>query len=401
MMMAGEKQRWRWAAMLALWAGCVLLASPGLTGCGREEKKVVAEPPAPKVEGEKVTFAEGAPQKTSLAVEVAEPRKYAVTHLTGRLFWNDEATVRIFTPVAGRVSQILVTLGQTVTAGTPLAKIDSPDFGQALADARTAAGNLRQADKAFARAKELFAHGAAAQKDVENAEAAFISATSERDRAKARLALYGGSDKGTEEMYLLRTPLPGVVVEKNINPGQEVRADQMLANATQLYAPLFVISDPTRLWVQLDVAESDLPSLQLGQTLRISARAYANKVFEGTLESIGDSLDPTTRTVKVRGVVNNPDKLLKAEMYVTVDVVTDTTNLTQASVEIPSKAIFMRNNQYYLFVERAPGEYHRQVVKLGIEQDGKVQVFDGVTAGEKVVTEGSLLLQALIDAEKS
>src|SRR5581483_3288079 len=362
-----------------------LLAALCLVGC-KEEKKTT-DVAGPKVAGEKVIFAADAPQTASLSVETAEPRKVAITHFTGRLYWDDDATVRIFTPVAGRVGEILVNLGQSIPANTALAKINSPDFGQALADARTAAGNLRAAEKAFTRAKELQAHGAAPLKDVENAEAAYTSAISERDRAQARLALYGGSDKASDSMYLLRTPLSGVVVEKNINPGQEVRADQMLANATQLFAPLFVVSDPTRLWVQLDVHEADLPGLEAGQTLRIYSQAYPNQAFEGTLENIGDSLDPATRTVKGRGVVNNPDKLLKAEMYVTVDVLADATKITQSSVEIPSKAVFMKNNQSYLFIEKSPGEYQRQIVKLGIEQDGKVQVFDGVSPGQKVVTE--------------
>ncbi len=322
-----------------------LLAALCLVGC-KEEKKTT-DVAGPKVAGEKVIFAADAPQTASLSVETAEPRKVAITHFTGRLYWDDDATVRIFTPVAGRVGEILVNLGQSIPANTALAKINSPDFGQALADARTAAGNLRAAEKAFTRAKELQAHGAAPLKDVENAEAAYTSAISERDRAQARLALYGGSDKASDSMYLLRTPLSGVVVEKNINPGQEVRADQMLANATQLFAPLFVVSDPTRLWVQLDVHEADLPGLEAGQTLRIYSQAYPNQAFEGTLENIGDSLDPATRTVKVRGVVNNPDKLLKAEMYVTVDVLADATKITQSSVEIPSKAVFMKNNQSY------------------------------------------------------
>jgi membrane fusion protein, heavy metal efflux system len=377
-------------------AGTVLVFA-ALVGCGREEKKP-ADVPAAKVDGDKVKFPENAPQQASFTVEVAQPRKVAITRVTGRLYWNDEATVRIFTPVLGRVSDILVNLGQTVPAGTPLAKINSPDFAQALSDARTAAGNLRAADKSFTRAKELFDHGAAAQKDVESAEAAFVSATSERDRAEARLALYGGSNKATNDLYLLRTPLPGVVVEKNINPGQEVRADQMLANATQLFAPLFVVSDPTRLWVQLDVKESDLPTLQVGQSLKIYSQAYTNMAFEGTLESIGDSLDPATRMVKVRGIVNNPDKLLKAEMYVSVDVMMDTSRLAQGSVEVPAQALFMQDNRYYLFIEKAPGEYQRQLVKWDKEQDGKVEVYEGVTAGEKVVTEGALLLRTLLES---
>ncbi len=137
-----------------------------------------------------------------------------------------------------------------------MAEIDSPDFAQALANARTAVGNLAAADKAYSRSKELLAHGAAAAKDVEAAEAAYVAARAERDRAEAVLANYGGSDKSTNAVYILRSPIAGVLVDKNINPGQELRADLMLANAPTLFAPSFIVSDPTKLWLQLDVAES-------------------------------------------------------------------------------------------------------------------------------------------------
>jgi cobalt-zinc-cadmium efflux system membrane fusion protein len=218
----------------------------------------------------------------------------------------------------------------------------------------------------------------------------------------ARLALYGGNEKTGDQLYELRSPLAGVIVDKNINPGQEVRADQMLANATQLFAPLFVVSDPTKLWVQVDLHESFLAAVKPGQKLRIYSGAYPDKVFEGVLENIGDSLDPATRIVKVRGLVDNSARLLKAEMYVSVDITVDAAETVEAGVDIPEKAVFMKDNQYYLFIERAPGQYERQLVKLGVEQDGKIQVVEGVKAGQKVVTEGCLLLQALVEsADKS
>jgi cobalt-zinc-cadmium efflux system membrane fusion protein len=374
----------------------LLLAVGFALGCRRQN--VETEPPAPKISAENISFQADSPQLTSLSVETAEPRKLAVTHLTGRLFWDEDATVRIFSPVVGRVSALLAKPGQTVSSNTPLAEINSPDFGQAMADARTADGNLRLAERTLARVRELFDHGAAAQKDVENAEAACISATSERNRAQARLSLYGGSDNGADDMYLLRTPLAGVVVEKNVNPGQEVRADQMLANAPPLFAPLFVVSDPTRLWIQLDVPELDITTLQPGLPLRIYSRAYPDKIFEGELENIGDSLDPATRTVRARGAVNNPDKLLKAEMYVTVDVLADDSKAAVAGVEIPAKAVFIKDNQPYLFIEKSPGQYERRLVKTGSENDGKILILDGVMAGQRVVTDGCLLLEALIES---
>lgn len=377
-----------WLAMLAVF---------GLVGCSKEKAPSFKPPPDPKVAGEKVSFETNAPQLASISVQTAQARTVAVTHVTGRLYWNEDTTVGVFTPVAGRVIALRADLGQAIKKGSPLAELDSPDFGQALANARTAVGNLAAADKAYSRSKELLAHGAAAAKDVEAAEAAYVAAQAEHDRAEAVLANYGGSDKSTNSVYILRSPIGGVLVDKNINPGQELRADQMLANAPNLFAPIFVVSDPTKLWLQLDVAESDLPSLRAGQSLQIISRSYPGKTFDGVVDIIGATMDPNTRTVKVRGLVNNPDKLLKAEMYVLVNVVEASSQTGQLGVEISSKALFMKGDDSFVFIEDAPGTYERKQVKVGTEKDSTVPVFEGVSAGQKVVTEGALLLQALVE----
>lgn len=368
-----------------------------LAGCSSKETTQTSEPPAPRVVGETIIFATNAPQLSAIAVETVATRTLAVSHVTGRLYWDDDKTVRVFTPVAGRVVSVLADIEQSLKAGATLAEVDSPDFGQALAAARTAVGNFAAADRAYSRAKELLAHGSAASKDVEAAEAAFRAAQAERDRALAQLANYGGSIASTNSIYLLRSPIAGVLVEKNLNAGQELRPDMMLGNVPQTYNPLFTISDPTMLWLQLDVSETDLPSLQTGLPLHITSQAFPGKSFGGTLEKIGDSLDPATRTVKVRGVVSNPDKLLKAEMYVLVDVVQNADRAAGESLEVPSRALFLRDNDYCVFLEQSPGQYRRQKVKVGVEKDNKVPILEGVTAGQKVVSEGALLLQALLE----
>lgn len=368
-----------------------------MAGC--RQKELGAGPPAPKADGDTVVFASNAPQLSLLAVQAAEARTTAIVRLTGRLYWNDDTTVRIFTPVAGRVMAIHVDLGDPISAGTALADINSPDFGQALANARIAVGNLATADRAFARSNDLFEHGAAARKDVEAAEAAYIAALAERDRAEAVLANYGGSNKGTNSVYILRSPLAGELVDKNINPGQEIRADMMLANAPNFTAPIFVVSDPAKLWLQVDVAEPDIPYLHAGQQLRIYSPAFPGRAFEGTVAKVGATLDPATRTVKVRGVVNNPDKLLKTEMYVTVDVLTDTAKNSQAGVEIATKAIFLKDDRHYLFIETASGQFQRRGVKVDMENDGHSVVVDGLAAGQRVVTDGCLLLEAILEGE--
>jgi cobalt-zinc-cadmium efflux system membrane fusion protein len=374
------------------------LAMAGIAACSRPAP-APAGPPPPDVQGDTVIFAARSPQLAFIATIPAAPRRLGLTHLTGRLYWADDVTVHIFSPVTGRITAVRADVGQPVVAAAALAEISSPDFGQALADARTAEANLTAAHQAFARASDLFAHGAAAGKEVEAARASEAAALAERDRSRSRLALYWGSPTDAGQVYVLRSPLAGVLVERNVNPGQEVRPDQMLANAANLYAPLFVVTDPTRLWLQLDVPEWNLAAVSPGQQLRISSQAFPNQVFAGRISNVGDELDPATRSVRVRGVVENPARLLKAEMYVLVDVVREDVAVAQAGVDVPSSAVFTAADQTFIFVEVAPGRYQRRAVSIGTEKDGRIPILTGVDAGQLVVNEGALLLQSIIEPE--
>jgi len=291
----------------------------------------------------------------------------------------------------------LADVNQPVVAGTPLAVLDSPDFAAAVSAARTAEAALAAADKTFTREKELLAHGAAAQKDVEAAEAAYVAALAERDRSEQVLANYGGSVTNTTAGYTLRSPIAGVLVDKNINPGQELRADLMLANAPNFFSPVFTVSDPGQLWLQVDVAEADLPAVRAGEGLDLTTRAYPGRVFHGQVDRVAAAMDPATRTVRVRGVVDNADRALKAEMYVLVDIVQDAAQAGTLGVDVPAKAIFMKGDDSLVFVQTAPGVFERRKVKVGIEQDSRIPVFSGVRPGEAVVSEGALLLQALVE----
>ncbi|MDR3403256.1 MAG: efflux RND transporter periplasmic adaptor subunit [Chthoniobacter sp.] len=399
-----------------LWPSLLLglLAAFGLAAC-HSEKQVGAEPAEIKIEGDKISLPQGGPQQASLAVEEVKAVQKTVVHFTGRLIWDEEKTVRVFSSVGGRVDKINVAIGQSVAAGEPLATMFSADFGQAQADANKADADLKLSERTLMRLRDLFEHGAAAQKDVEAAEDDFENKRAEQQRAHARLKLYGVESGTVDGLFSLNAPLSGVVVEKSINPGQEVRPDQMLANDAKLVAPLFVISDPRRLSVQLDVTELDIANLKPGQPIEIHTRAYPDRVFEGRIEVIGQSLDPQTRAVKALGYVDNADGLLKAEMYVAVGVAESETKPAEATVsssdpaknrpagpkvEIPVKAVFSKDNRNFVFVEKSPGNYERQSVEIGLEHSGRVCITDGLVAGERVVTEGSLQLQAMMEGSK-
>jgi cobalt-zinc-cadmium efflux system membrane fusion protein len=372
--------------ILACFSLAILLA-----GCHRETSPENSDDP--KVTGAQISFPADSPQLASLELAPVESLAPASTQLSGRLTWNDDVTVRIFTPFAGRVRKITADIGQTVEKNSALAEVESPDFGQAQADARKAEGDLKLAERSLAREQELFAHGAAAQKDLEAAEDAQVQAAAERARAVSKIAAYGATVDSPDEIFVLQTPLAGTVVDKRINPGQEIRPDQMLANIPEVTDPLFVVSDPTRLWIQIDATEVDVPRLQPGCEFTFTSRAFPDETFTGRVDKVSEFIDPNTRTIKVRGSVDNPRRLLKAEMFVNVILPGGEAH----GLSVPAAAVFLKGDNHFVFVQTKPGEFTRQEVAIGSEQEGRVLVLSGLQAGQQVVTDGCIFLQQLME----
>lgn len=383
---------WRTALCLAAALGA------GLAGCRAERRAV--DPPGPRIDGERIVYPADAVELASLSTAAAAAAPVGTVRTTGRLAWDEDRTARVFSPIGGRVWQLRADLAQPVARGTPLAAIESSDFGQAQADANRAATDLAAAERTLARLRELYEHAAAPQKDLEAAAADRDRAKVESARAMARLALLGGvggvggsggiggqrgSMPGVDQHFVLRSPIAGVVVERAINPGLEVRADAP--------APLFVISDPSRLWVYLDVVEQDLPAVRSGLPFSLRCDAYPQQVFGGRVEVVGDTLDPATRTVKARGSLRNPRRLLKAEMYVEVEVADPA---RRPALEVPSAAVLAEGQRRYVFVEEGRGRFTRRAVTAGAERGGKTVILAGLAAGQRVVVDGSLLLESLL-----
>jgi cobalt-zinc-cadmium efflux system membrane fusion protein len=356
-------------------------------GCQKSEE--FADTSYVRIESNQVIVQPGSPPASSIQVETAKAPGPAGLVVNARLVWDDNATTRLFTPLAGRVTRIAAEVGKSVQAGDMLALIASPDYGQAQADARRAATDLLLAEQTLSRMKELFDHGAATQKDLQAAEADTERARLEKQRTAERLALYGGASEGVDQAYTFKAPIAGVVVEKNINPGAELRSDQMLANTPQLASPLFVITDPTRLWVQIDMPERDSGKVRAGQTFTIKSTSLPGESFTGRVDSVSDGLDPTTRTLKALGSVANPERRLKAEMFVKAEFTLD----QEAGTEVPAKAVFLREEKHCVFVENAPGRYSRREVIVGSERAGRIILTGGIEPGQQVVVDGSLLLE--------
>lgn len=339
-----------------------------------------------RAEGDKIVLSE--PDKADFLKLVAtESDPGSIVRLPGRLVWNDEKTVRIFPQLSGRVLRMTADVGQGVKAGQTLALLSSGDFGLALADAQKAAADQAVAEKARERNRELREAGIIAEKDWQQAEADALRAKAEAARAKQRLSGLGGETDGS---YALKTPLAGTVVERNLTPGMEFRPEQ----ATQ---PLFVVTDPRSLWLQLDAAEADLPYLKAGETVDIEVRQYPGEQFKGKILHVADFVDPQSRTIKVRCAVANPDRRLKAEMFAEVAVVLPASEM----LVIPSAAVMLQGTQRYVLVESGKGEFVRRAVDVGSDREGRSEIRSGLKAGERVVTEGNLHLMKYFKVQQA
>ena len=371
-----------------MFQAAIVLAT--LAGCGQPAAEVAQN--EPKIDGESVVFPQGSGAVDKLGSTTLSQVPTPAFRLNGRLTWNEDRTVRIFTPFAGRVARILVQPGDRVKQGQALAVISSPDFGQAQADARRAESDYALAGKNLARLQELEQHGVAPLKDLQTAEADQARAQAELSRTRARLKLYGSRASGVDQTYTLTSPVAGTVVEKNINPGQELRPDQMISNAPAL----FVVTDPESLWVQLDATERDLAEIKLGQQISIRSPVYHDEDFTARVDAVSDFLDPATRTIKVRASINNSHHRLKAEMFVTGELRGSKT----LQLQVPAKSVFFQGGKYYLFVDNGAGKYTRRQVTIGDEQQDSVEIRDGIAPGEKVVTDGALMLQQILQPRR-
>lgn len=369
-----------------LTALCLLPLALLLNGC--EKPADAPSGPEPKVEGNSILYAPDAPELNSIRSAAIRMQPIPPVTLNARVTWNEDKTVRVFSPFGGRVERILVQQGQAVARGTPLAVIASPDFGQAQADAGRAQGDLALAEKNLTRLRELEENGVAARKELQVAEAEHARANAEYSRARSRLAIHGGAGRGIDNSYTLTSPIAGVLVEKNINPGQEVRPDQSAPGTPAL----FVITDPTALWIQMDATEKDIPLLKPGKRIDVLAAVYPGRAFPATIASVADFLDQTTHTIKARALAENKERLLKGDMYVRAKVDFDGAE----ELLLTTKALYFQGEQHFVFVEEGNGKFTRRPVKVGDVRGGQTEILDGLKDGEKVVVEGTLMLQQVL-----
>ena len=341
-----------------------------------------------KTASDEVVFAANSPQLANLKIEpVIEITASTTSPLNGKITFDENYTSRISSPILGRALSIKAQIGDKVKAGQVLMTIDSPELGSALADARKAYADLQLKNKAFERNSLLLAGGVIARKDLETSQSDLAQAIAEEQRANARLKNLG-AQRNADESFMLRAPIAGVVVDRQVNPSSEVRPDAP--------APLFIITNPEHLWASIDLPERDLTKVVPGQKLAIQVDAYPDEIFSGNIDSIGVMVDPATRRINVRCTVQSRGKL-KPEMYAQISPL-NTQNIKV--IRLANTALITEGLYSYVFVEVSPNHFKKRRVSLNSQEREFATVKTGLSVGERVITSGAFLLNSELAVAK-
>jgi len=377
------KIQFRWSPV------AVVLAGFSLAGCQNSRAGTPAATPiAPPGE---VWLTPKQVKEASIQVQKVDEQDVNDTILTsGRVTLDDLRSAHVFSPVTGRVVKIAAELGQHVKKGDLLAVIESPDIGNAVSDVHKAEADLIASEHDLKRKKQLFEEKAGSAADLEASEDNWRKSKAELERARQKeVLLRVGNVDAVTQSYSLTSPIDGEVLLRNINPGIEVQG-QYSGGANQ---ELFTIGQLDKVWMLGDLYEMDLARVHVGTTATVSVVAYPNKVYRGIVDWVSGTLDPGTRTAKVRCTFDNPDKELRPEMYATVEISVD----RRRALAIPRNAVLHYGDYRVAFVELGEEDgytrFHRVPVELDETESGPLLVVkNGLERGESVVVNGAILL---------
>lgn len=381
----------------------IALAALATGACGRGETAAGAATSAASPAADVVVVPADSPQLQQIRVEPVKVAEVASEELVApaRIVADPNRTARVLPPVQGRVTAVLVRLGDRVEQGQPLVTLESPDadaavatFLQAQAGERQARATLQKAETDLARASDLYQVRAvaekdllAAQNDAAQARLGLEGAEAARQQAFRKLELLGLEPATFRQAALVRAPISGKVLEVNVAPGEYRGAVATHSDTTT--PPLLTIADLGTVWVQADVPEPLLRLVHVGQPVTITLVSFPDEVFGGTVSRIGDVLDPQTRSLKVTVTLPNPAGRFRPEMFGSIRQPGPRHSLPV----LPADAVVLEYGRPVVFVERAPGQFERRAVATGARAESLVAITRGVQAGERIVVDGAVLLR--------
>jgi membrane fusion protein, heavy metal efflux system len=322
----------------------------------------------------------------------------------GQIAFNEDASTVVLTPFSGRVTRLIAKIGDNVRRGDALFEIDSPEVVQAQTDLIAAVQALDKSKSQLALAKRtldrqtgLYAANATSQRELEQARTDHVAAETDLKTAEGvlgaarnRLRVLGRSDEEIARLERERlinplitvtAPIDGTVIARKVGPGQYVRSD----SGDSLYS----IADLSVMWLKANVPENDIALVRVGQELEVKVLALPDRLYKARVIAIGATSDASTRRVVVRSEVPNPEGELRSEMFATFTILVGNGKPEPA---VPIEAVTREGESAFVWVERAPMQLERRRVMVGLEQDRRLQVREGLKPGERVVGRGAIFV---------
>ena len=333
-------------------------------------------------------------QLERLHVETVAQTNFRPTiQVTGTAQFNADVSTQVIPPISGPVMRILEDVGAQVHRGQALALVSSPDFATTIADFRKAHAAYVQSKRVADQDEQLWKNDAIAKRDLDQAETDAAAAAADRDAALQQLRALGVDEasiaalrdgKDIPELQgAIRAPIDGTVVERLINPGQLLQAGS---------TPAFTVADLATMWVQANVFESDLASVQNGDRAEVTTPASANP-FVGKVTYISALVDPATKATAVRVLVPNTRRLLKKDMYVQVAI---HGSRERNGLLVPVTSVLRDDdNLPFVYVQTGNGTntFGRRQITIGSRVGDRYEVTAGLKAGERIISEGALFVQ--------
>jgi cobalt-zinc-cadmium efflux system membrane fusion protein len=346
-----------------------------------------SEPVSGKVQallrsGEGITVPERSPLRGKIAIAPVAEKDIQRDLVLPAVIESDPARlIKVSPPLAGRVTQLKVALGEQVKAGQPLVVIDSPDLATAYSDYDRAKVLLELALKNRDRQRGLAKIGGAADKDLQQAETDSVTAGAEYQRATAHLKQIGVDPDAANKSRTVTVvaPMDGSVIDLGVAPGT------FWNDST---ASLMTIADLSSVWVTASMPEKDMSLVSKGQSVDVTFVAYPGEVRHGSVLFVSDVLDADTRRTKVRIAFDNADRRLRPGMFATADFHAPSHTMSVA----PTSALVLKDDVSQVFVETAPWTFQARTVDIAFQQGDQVFLAGGVKAGERIVVKGGVLL---------
>ena len=380
------RRQWRLLGALAALIAVVIVAGTLLgRGLGRHDSHEAAAAPPPG------TFRPTPQQLKTLTIEAVTLHQFVSQEITeGKIAVNGDRSTPVFSPYSGRITRVIAGLGDSVKAGQPLATIEASEFAQAQSDLATALAQLKLARTSETRRHALYDAKGGSMADWLQSQADLSTAEASVRSVRNRLRILGyseqaidglGSDEHTGAGAQIVAPISGVIVDRQLGPGQYAQAGAS--------TPVFTIADMSSVWMVGNVRDADAGHVKRGQTVEVGVLAYPDRTFTAHVIYVAPTIDPNTHRLTVRAVIDNADGALKPEMFASFRILTSEGTQVPA---VPASAVVYEGDSAHVWVLQSADAIAIRPIRTGRASDGFVEVLEGLQPGERVVTRGSLFI---------